>query len=67
MKELTGRTRHCIDWRGRLILQVEVRVWTAGYGRPQPGKSYAHFEWRDAKVEDIEPSFARYSVETPDA
>ena len=65
MSELTGATRHRKDWRGRLILQVEIRVRTAGYGRPQPGKSYVHVEWRDARVEDMSIAVAECAAKEP--
>lgn len=33
--------------------QAETAYHHAGYGRPQPGRSYASAEWRDATFDDL--------------
>lgn len=52
-RNLTGRTRHRRGFLGRMVLQVETAYSHAGYGRPQPGRSYASTEWRDATFDDL--------------
>lgn len=50
----TGRTRHRIDWRGRLILQLEERFeGFPGGVRIAFGNERTWTEWRDADVDDI--------------
>ena len=50
---LTGRVRYRSTFLGRLVLQVEEQYRTAGFGRPQPGRTYLHRHYRDASVEDL--------------
>ena len=62
----TGRTRIRLDWRGRVILQVEVRLrrWERGFPPPpkpgQPDTRPTYSIWRDARQADLrsfEPPF----------
>ena len=63
---LTGRTRVRLDWRGRVLLQVEERLPHWGRGRPgppkfgQPDTRPTYVIWRDARQADLrslEPPF----------
>lgn len=53
--QVTGKTRHRLDWRGRLILQVEVRQegFPAGHRPTTPDAMTVWTEWRDARAEDL--------------
>lgn len=46
--DLTGAKRHRTDWRGRMILQVQVYSATVN-GDALPSKTH----WRDAKLTDF--------------
>jgi hypothetical protein len=50
---LTGRTRYRLGWFGKVILQVEEACITAGPGRPQPGRDFVRYSWRDARLTDV--------------
>lgn len=53
---LTGRIRHRLGWRGRLVLQVEEE-WFMRQGIAAPDKSKRHTRWRDAILADMDGRF----------
>lgn len=56
--KLTGNIRYRAGWRGRVILQVEVRQVAYYVGKLAPTiQREAVFErvWRDARMEDLDP------------
>lgn len=59
-RHMTGQTRARSNWRGKLILQVEIKSPNPTYPRaPRPGpydpwSSGAFCFWRDATIEDLQ-------------
>lgn len=49
--KLTGKTRHRVGFRGRLILQVQVQYMTQT--TPYSEKKGPHTFWRDATTADL--------------
>lgn len=48
---LTGKVRHRVGFRNRLILQVEIQYFTQT--TPYSPKTGPIYFWRDAKAEDL--------------
>lgn len=59
---LTGRIRHRLGWRGRLVLQVEEE-WFMRQGTAAPDKSKRHTRWRDAIWSDMDGRFLMASAD----
>lgn len=51
---LTGKTRHRLGWRGRLVLQVERAELRATAGGWLATRPHTVKVWRDATIEDLQ-------------
>lgn len=53
--KLTGKRRHRMGWRKKLVLQVEITYYLytwQDHGKPYGDESW-RFAWRDATINDI--------------